>query len=160
MSVTASAQIHIAAPPSRVYELIADVTRMGEWSPETVAVSWVDGATGAAAGAWFEGTNKAGRATWRTRCQIDVADPGRELAFIVHSGGGPSSRWSYTLTPTDDGGTDVVESMEGYRSYSRFVRLLQRVTTGVKDRRAHNEATMRATLERIKAAAERQSSAQ
>ena len=28
------ARIDIAAPPDVVYDLIADVTRMGEWSPE------------------------------------------------------------------------------------------------------------------------------
>ena len=28
-------------PADRVYELISDVTRMGEWSPETTACAWI-----------------------------------------------------------------------------------------------------------------------
>ena len=149
----AEARIHIDAPPARVYELVSDVTRMGEWSPETVACEWLDGATGAVSGARFKGTNKAGRATWSTVCTVDVADPGRELTFTVHAGGSPSSRWSYRLTPAGNG-TDVVESMEGYRTFPLPVRLLQRLATGVKDRAAHNQASMLRTLERLKAVAE------
>ena len=154
MRATAQATIHIDAPPARVYDLLSDITRMGDWSPETVRAAWVDGATKAEPGAWFEGTNKAGRVTWTTRCHIDVAEPGRELTFTVHSGGGPSSRWSYGFTPTADGGTDVVESMEGLRDRPLVARVLQRLATGVKDRSAHNESGMRQTLERLKAAAE------
>ena len=154
MRAKAQASINVDAPPDRVYGLLSDVTRMGEWSPETIKAEWVDGATQAEAGAWFEGTNKAGRITWTTRCHIDVADPGRELTFTVHSGGGPSSRWSYRFTEVEGGGTEVVESMEGLRDRPVVARLLQRLATGVKDRSAHNESGMRQTLERLKAAAE------
>jgi uncharacterized membrane protein len=153
VSVTAEARVHIDAPPDAVYALVSDLTRMGEWSPETVAAQWVDGATAAVPGAWFEGTNKAGRVTWTTRCQIDVAEPGRELAWVVHAGGAPSSRWSYRFEPAGDG-TDVIESMEGFRSYGAVARIIKRVATGVGDRAKHNTAGMEATLARIKAAAE------
>lgn len=153
MTVRAEALIHVDASPERVYDLVADVTRMGEWSPETVSCEWVDGATAAEVGAWFEGTNRA-RATWTTRCRIDVADRGRELTFTVHAGGRPSSRWSYRFEAAPGGGTEVTESMEGFLSYSLPVRILKRVVTGVGDRSRHNEAGMRRTLERIKAAAE------
>lgn len=153
MTVTAEAHIHIDSPPEQVYALVSDVTRMGEWSPETIAAEWVDGATGAAPGAWFEGTNRARRVTWKTRCHVDVADPGRELTFTVHSGGAPSSRWTYRFEPSGSG-TDVTESMEGFRSSPLPVRLLQRLATGVKDRASHNATGMQRTLERIKAAAE------
>ncbi|HAS09465.1 MAG TPA: SRPBCC family protein, partial [Acidimicrobiaceae bacterium] len=46
----------IAAPPQRVWELISDITRMGEWSPETTGGKWLKGATGPAVGARFRGT--------------------------------------------------------------------------------------------------------
>jgi len=154
MRATAQATARIAAPPERVYALIADITRMGEWSPETTSAAWVDGATRAEPGAWFEGTNKAGRTTWTTRCQIDVSEPGRELTFTVHAGGAPSSRWSYRLSPAADGGTDVVESMEGLRDRPLVARVLQRLATGVKDRSAHNAAGIQETLARLKAVAE------
>ena len=34
----------IAAPPESVYALVADLSRMGEWSPETTGVTWLGGA--------------------------------------------------------------------------------------------------------------------
>jgi uncharacterized protein YndB with AHSA1/START domain len=142
----------VNAPPERVYALVADVTRMSEWSPETVSCAWLDGATVATPGAWFAGTNRS-RATWTTRCRVDVAEPGRELAFTVHAGGRASSRWRYRFEPDGDG-TLVTESMDGLLTYSAPVRLLKRLATGVGDRSRHNERGMRQTLARIKAAAE------
>ena len=47
----------IAAPPERVYALVADVTRTPEFSPEVTSCSWLDGATGPAVGARFEAVN-------------------------------------------------------------------------------------------------------
>ena len=38
--------IHINAAPDVVFALVSDVTRMGDWSPETANCEWVDGATG------------------------------------------------------------------------------------------------------------------
>jgi hypothetical protein len=34
--------IDIAAPPERVWALVTDIGRMGEWSPHTVVAQWVD----------------------------------------------------------------------------------------------------------------------
>jgi Polyketide cyclase / dehydrase and lipid transport len=42
--------IDIAAPPDVIYDLIADIARMGEWSPECYKCEWLDGANTAAAG--------------------------------------------------------------------------------------------------------------
>lgn len=39
--------VHVDAPPEIVYGVVSDVTRMGEWSPETVKCAWLDGAVGA-----------------------------------------------------------------------------------------------------------------
>ena len=38
----------VSAAPEAVWALVADVPRMGEWSPECVRCEWVGGATGAA----------------------------------------------------------------------------------------------------------------
>jgi uncharacterized protein YndB with AHSA1/START domain len=46
--VTGSATTTIAAPISAVFAAVADVTRMGEWSPECVACRWVGDGTGPA----------------------------------------------------------------------------------------------------------------
>jgi hypothetical protein len=52
-----SASIDIAAAPERVYELVSDITRMGEWSPECRRCTWIRGASGPQVGARFIARN-------------------------------------------------------------------------------------------------------
>ena len=52
-----SAEIVVAASADELYDLVADVTRTPEFSPEVVSARWLDGATGAAVGARFESVN-------------------------------------------------------------------------------------------------------
>jgi Polyketide cyclase / dehydrase and lipid transport len=102
-----SESIVIARPPEALYELVSDVTRMGEWSPVCQACWWDDGA-GPQVGAWFTGRNVQPDRTWETRSEVVVAEPGREFAFVV---GGAWVRWGYTFAPVD-GGTRLTESWE------------------------------------------------
>ena len=44
--VKGSVTVHIAVPPGLVWDLVSDVTRIGEFSPETFEAQWLDGATG------------------------------------------------------------------------------------------------------------------
>ena len=41
----------VQAPPERVWELVSDITRAGEWSPEATGGRWRGDATGPAVGA-------------------------------------------------------------------------------------------------------------
>ena len=50
-----SVTVHIAAPAGLVWDLVSDVTRIGEFSPETFEAQWLDGASGPRAGARFRG---------------------------------------------------------------------------------------------------------
>lgn len=59
-ATTGQARIEIDASPQRVYELVSDITRMGEWSPECYRCEWLDGATTATVGARFRGHNRLG----------------------------------------------------------------------------------------------------
>lgn len=106
-SLSYSESIVIARSPEDLYDLVSDVTRMGEWSPICAACWWDDGAA-PRAGAWFTGRNEVPGRTWETRSQVEVAEPGREFAWAV---GGAWVRWGYTFTPVD-GGTQVTESWE------------------------------------------------
>jgi hypothetical protein len=99
--------IVIARTPQALYDMVCDVTRMGEWSPVCAACWWDDGA-GPRVGAWFTGRNEQDGDTWETRCVVVAAEPGREFAFQV---GGDRARWGYTFTPAGDG-TRVTESWE------------------------------------------------
>ena len=42
--------VHVDAPAEDVYRLVADLTRMGEWSPGCTRVVWRGGAGSAAVG--------------------------------------------------------------------------------------------------------------
>lgn len=80
----------VAASPERIYELVADMPRMGEWSPECQRVEWTDGAVAPAAGARFIGHNRGGPGgliRWSRRGRVLVADPGREFAFVTEEAG-------------------------------------------------------------------------
>jgi hypothetical protein len=72
----------ISASPDVVYDLISDLPRMGEWSPESTGGRWL-GADGPGVGASFLGRNRSARRRWSTLVTVMVADPGRRFAFRV-----------------------------------------------------------------------------
>jgi len=100
-----SDSIVIARSPEVVYDLVSDITRMGEWSPVCKECWWDEGA-GPTVGAWFTGRNVLPDRTWETKSEVVAADRGNEFAFVV---GGTLTRWGYTFEPVD-GGTRVTES--------------------------------------------------
>ena len=152
MSDSVEVTATIAAPPQTVYALISDLTRMGEWSPETTGVTWLGGATEPRVGARFRGANRNGLRRWSTICTVVAAEPGRELAWESRLFGRPVALWRYTFEPDGSGGTKVTETSEDQRR--AVFRALGGVASGVSDRKTHNAESMRVTLERLKGAAE------
>ncbi len=145
--------LDMTASPDVLWDMVSDVTRMGEWSPETERAEWLDGAAAPAPGARFKGHNRKGRTKWSTTCEVTAAEPEREFTFAVGGAKRPSAVWSYRFEALGEGGTRVTESFELPKPLSRVSRLVTRLTTGVKDREADLEAGMRTTLQRIDAAA-------
>jgi hypothetical protein len=150
---TGQARIHVAATPEDLYDMVSDVTRMGEWSPETIRCEWIDGATGPAPGVRFKGTNKRGFIRWSTKPEVVMADRGREFSFVTRSRG-PSTKWTYRFEPVADGVTELVESFEALDDDSAFLTFMERYFMAIKDRKADLEEGMRQTIERIKTVAE------
>ena len=146
--IEGKATIQIQAPPEKVYALISDVNRMGEWSPECRKAEWIEGATGPAVGARFKGSNKKGIVRWSTKPTVKAADPGREFTFEVGRPGKEDTRWSYRLAPKD-GGTELTESFEALR-YGLFFKVVDPPKRRVRELQQGIEKT----LERIKQAAE------
>ncbi|MDQ1446704.1 MAG: hypothetical protein QOI20_3168 [Acidimicrobiaceae bacterium] len=102
------ARTTVNAPADRLWSMVSDVTRMGEWSPETHRCEWVDGATGPAVGAKFKGANRLGVARWSTTPKVTECEPGRVFAFDTGS-----TLWRYQFNDRADGtSTEVVESFE------------------------------------------------
>jgi hypothetical protein len=149
--LTFSDSIVIKRSPEDLYDMVSDVTRMGEWSPICKACWWDDGDS-LRVGAWFTGRNELPDRTWEGRCQVAVAERGREFAFLV---GNSYVRWGYTFTPVGDS-TRVTESWEflpaGMASFEeRFGEEAQsRLAARTED--AHN--SIPATLAAIKRVAE------
>ncbi len=146
-----SVEREIAAPPEKVWSLVSDITRMGEWSPEARGGEWIKGATGPAVGARFKGRNARGKRSWSTDCRVVECDPGSRFAFAVSSGPLSVATWTYVITPTA-GGCHVVESWDDTRG--AIIRTAGRLVTGVADRSSHNRDGMTSTLEALAAAAE------
>ena len=143
----------VAAPPGQVYELVADVTRMPEFSPEVVSCRWLDGAAGPAVGARFEAVNVAAAGKrWKNRPVVTVAEPGREFAFSRTEPLAGTVAWRYRFEP-EGSGTRVVESYEVQRPVTRLGWFVIEKVFGGGNRREVLRAGMTATLARLQSVA-------
>jgi len=146
-----SAETIVDAAPERLYDLVADLPRMGEWSPECQRVEWEDGVKGPAVGATFVGHNKGGPRglmKWSRRGRVLVAQPGREFSFITEEGGREGTVWHYRFEPID-GGTRVTESYE-----VKWIPTWARIVDIPTNRAREISEGMQHTLTRLKATAE------
>ena len=147
----AEATTTIAADPLKVYALVSDLPRMGEWSPENTGGRWIRGSTGPEVGARFHGNNKRGVLRWSTTVEVTDATPGKRFAFDVTYGPVPISHWEYAFEP-DGAGCRVTESWTERRP--GWMRLASIPVMAVANRAEHNRRTMEATLAALKVAAE------
>ena len=146
-----SESVVISRSPEDLYDMIADVTRMGEWSPVCTSCWWDEG-DGPTTGAWFTGHNETPERTWETRSQVVAAERGKEFALCV---GGNRVRWGYSFAPVE-GGTLVTESWEflpdGIAMFRE--RFGDDADAQIEDRRAAARAGIPATLAAVKRVAE------
>ena len=139
--------VHMDATPDVVWSLVSDVTRIGEFSPETFEARWTRGATGPEVGASFKGhvkRNGVGPTYW-TGCKVTACEPERLFEFSVGTDDLTINSWGYRLEP-DAGGTLVTEY---YRlTPAWYIRGYWMVLGALRGRT--NEKGMRTTLERMK----------
>lgn len=152
MAEAVTESIEIAATPKQVYELVTDVARMGEWSPEAT------GSRGAASqlnvGDRWWGTNRRGLVIWTTRCTVLEAEPGVIFIFNVDAAGQGVSKWSYEFQESQTG-CRVTETWIDRRGGALGfpIKLFgQLVIPG--DRAEHNRRNILITLQRLKRVAE------
>lgn len=146
---TGSTSLVIARSPAEVWGAVADITRMGEWSPECTAGRWVAPATGPAMGAEFEGDNVAkvlGRTVkeWTTTSLVTACEAGSVFEFRAAD----YTTWRYAFEAAGEG-TKVTESFsfkpQGVMGFV-YKYLLGRRRMMIKG--------MQATLARVKQALE------
>jgi uncharacterized protein YndB with AHSA1/START domain len=153
MAEPVTESITVAASAERVWQLVSDITRMPEWSPELRAAKWLSGSGGPAVGARFKGSNRNGIFRWSTTCRVTEAEPGRCFGYRVTSFGMPVADWRFDVASEPGGGCRLTQSTVDRRGL--FLRATSAPATGVVDRAEHNRAGMRATLTAIKATAEK-----
>jgi hypothetical protein len=144
-------EVIIHATPAVIYGLVADLPRMGEWSPECERVEWTDGTAAPGQGATFVGHNHGGPfklMRWTRNGRVLATDPGREFAFATEEGGRESTVWRYRFEPVE-GGTRVTESYE-----VRWIPAWARILDVPTNRHRELQDAMRQTLEQLKRAAE------
>lgn len=147
-----SVSLEIEADAGTLYDMVSDLTRMGEWSPECERVAWEGGVTTPVAGTTFLGHNAVGpgrRVRYSRHGTVLRAERGRAFSFITDEGGRPSTAWHYTFEPLGDGRTRVTEGYE-----VRWIPTRARVLDVVVDRHEELVEGMRTTLERLRQAAE------
>jgi hypothetical protein len=146
---------YVEAPPDVLYDLVADVTRTPEISPDVVRCEWLDGATGPAVGARFKAVNRQGRGPdWSNKPVVVAAEPGREFAFARTEPFAGTVEWRYRFEPAGMG-TRVTESYRVTRRLTIVGWFIIGTLYGLKDRRADLRASMEATLARIAELTER-----
>ncbi|HUY67560.1 MAG TPA: SRPBCC family protein [Acidimicrobiales bacterium] len=150
----AAVDLKMDASPDRVWGLVSDITKMGEYSPEVVEAEWIDGSTGPVVGARYRGhvrRNENWPFLYWTTCKITECVPGQVFEFAVIMGDRPVNTWRYEFRGTDDGGTEVTESFD--LGDNLFTKIWHPLGGFLRERR--NQRDMLRTLERIKAVAER-----
>ncbi len=92
-------------PQDVLWELITDVTRFGEWSPECIHGAWLDTASpGPRAGARFEGRSRyADGFVSQVVCEVTEVLAPSVFAWVVlddaEDPARPGSIWRYELSP-------------------------------------------------------------
>ena len=152
------AATEVAAPPQAVWDVVGDLARMPEFSPE-LRRAWVLGEPGL--GARVVGLNRRGLVAWPTLSRVVRWEPGRAVAWHVRESG---ATWVYELepgetVPTGDGGSGAPAStlLTARRVLPRFglaTRLIGPLIGGAVGHDAELARGLRSTLERIRGVVE------
>ena len=161
--LTATAEEVIAARPELVWDLVADVTRVGGWSPECIRTAWLDQPGRPRPGARFTGRNRFPNGfEYEVTCQVTEADRPSAFAWVVlddlDDPARPSSSWQYRIDPLP-GGRSQVRQRFTHGPGTSFLREAaaeapDRATELIAARLDWLTASMRTTLQAIKITAE------
>jgi uncharacterized protein YndB with AHSA1/START domain len=143
--------VEVDATPERVWALVSDLRRMARWSPQ-VQRTFVRGDGTVRLGTRTVNVNRRGLLVWPTRAKVVRFDPHREIALRIKDN---FTIWSFTLEPTETGGTLITQRREAPQGISPIShRLTDAVLGGQQQFTAELRDGMRQTLTRIKADAE------
>ncbi|MFT4126549.1 MAG: SRPBCC family protein [Gordonia sp. (in: high G+C Gram-positive bacteria)] len=141
--------IDINATPAQVWAVLADLKRMGEWSPQCKKM-FIRGDVGL--GTRTVNINRRGPLVWPTTAKVVRFIPEQEIGFRIAEN---HTVWSYTITPTDTGVT-VTERREaaGGKTTALSAFLVDKVFGGDATFTEELKLGMAETLAKVKQAAE------
>jgi uncharacterized protein YndB with AHSA1/START domain len=161
--LTAAAEEVVAARPELVWDLVADITRVGGWSPECIRAAWLGQPGRPWLGARFTGHNRLPNGfEYEVTCEVTEADRPRAFAWVVLDDSDdparPSSLWRYRIDPLPGGGSRVRQRFT-HGPGTSFLRAIaaqapDRAAEIIAARRDGLRANMSATLSAMKTAAE------
>jgi hypothetical protein len=147
-----SVEMSVSAHPEVLFDLLSDIPRMAEWSPEVIRCRWIRGATGPQPGACFRGWSRNGWRRWSTLSRVRAAERPRLFEWRVTFIGRPVATWRYAIDAISPGASRLMETVIDERG--PLLRRISPLITGSSDRQSRNDETMNETLQRLKAAAE------
>lgn len=140
----------IEAPVERVWSIVSNLKRMGEWSPncrKMVVFGEVR------VGTRTLNINRKGMLHWPTNAKVVALSPKERIAFRVSEN---RTMWSYTLEPIGAGATRVTERRETPNGISGFAQFFAKIFLGGNHALESDlRRGMETTLARIKTEAER-----
>jgi uncharacterized protein YndB with AHSA1/START domain len=143
--------VDIDAEPERVWDLVGDVSRMPEWSPELRRLV-VLSRRPVRVGTTLLGVNRRGWALWPTTSKVTRLEPGRAIAWHTRESG---ATWTYELEASDAG--TRLTGRRDLRSFTIGTTLLAPAIGGAEGHDRELEQGIRTTLGRIKHAVETRS---
>lgn len=150
--------VTVGAPPERVWALVSDVTRVGDWGGECVDAQWEGSAGGPEVGARFRGRQVREGRTWETSSVVTEVEPGVSFGWAVGDPVNASATWRYELAPDGSGGTVLRYRAVMGPGPSGLTAVIAKAPDSeeriIADRLKEHERNMTATLEAIKRAAE------
>ncbi len=104
-------ELTVDLPPAQLWDLVTDIGRQGEWSPECEYAAWLDTADpGPRVGARFQGRNRFadGRVN-EVVCEVVAAQRPYSFAWVVgEDPARPSTTWRYDLRQGSTPGRTLV----------------------------------------------------
>lgn len=161
-------EIDIDASVERVWAVLSDLPRMGEWSPENRGGAWVGEPAGPVVGARLRARNHhPAIGEWETESLVVEAKAPRSLVWVAYGlvegetvvgdPEKPAATWRLELEPRD-GGTRVRQHVQMGAGPSKLTGVIARMPDReeaiVAGRQEEQRRNMLATLGRVKALVE------
>lgn len=151
MRRSCEASVVIGAPIDAVWNVVSDVTRVGEWSCECQGCAWLGDADSPVPGARFQGRNRRGSMRWTRLNEVTRVEPPHALVWrtVARFPYLDSTEWQIRLAE-DGSATRVTQSFEILRLSKALDGLFTLVMPAHRDR----SADLAADLDRLRSLVE------